>query len=693
MRPLRIATHFALAVMAGSGFAQTIQPAAQGQAEADDAATLPQVVVMGEKIDRHQKDTPTAVTVFQSPKVDDGQSHDIVELQQEVPNTTRNAAGNINIRGVDGNGPVTGGVALMTGSRARVSSTVDGVNETWAGQQYLNVGLWDVEQVEVLRGPQSTIQGRNAIAGAVVAKTKDPTFDWEGALRVGGENQDGRGYVAAVVSGPLVEDRLAFRVAVDGMKGNGFINYDGSYPFDPSELQNGTVRGKLLWKLSPDLQAKLTLQHRKYTGEYLNRAEALCSTAACANTDDLDSFSSLTSYTRRQDSRSSSANIDIDYRFTDALTAHLLYSHGKDELHFEQTDQWRFAMDQEQKSNTVEGRVVYNPADGRVSGVAGVYYFDRDQDLWAGDTNPSYTSIQGTDKIRTLAGYGEAKFGLAANIDLLAGARVERETQQRNMIAFGAPLDTDVGETMFLPKLGLQYKLPTTTFGLTARKGYNPGAGSLDWNDNTYYEYDKEEVLTYELTSRSVLLDNRVSFNATLFYNDYKGYQAFTGRRVTNIEKGTSSGLELEVAAQVTPAFNVYGSLGLLTTKVKKGGSGAASYEGNHFNSAPDLTANVGFKQKLAGKWYWSGNVNYTGEYYTGIDNNPNEKAGDYWLANVQAGYDARRYSVRAYVKNVFNQNILYSKEITTERSGTRTAMVADVGAPRTVGVVLDYMF
>jgi iron complex outermembrane receptor protein len=700
MRPLVVATLLAQAVVAGSGFAQTPQsssPAARSQAETDDTSTLPLVVVIGEKIDRNLKDTPTAVTVFQTPKVDNGQSHDIVELQQEVPNTTRNAAGNINIRGVDGNGPVTGGVALMTGSRARVSSTVDGINETWAGQQYLNVGLWDVEQVEVLRGPQSTIQGRNAIAGAVVTRTKDPTFDWEGAVRVGAEDQNGRGYLAAAISGPLVEDQLAFRLAVDGMKGKGFIKYDGTYPFDPSALQNGTVRAKLLWKLGANLQAKLTLQHRTYKGEYLNRVEALCTTASCANTDDMvkdDKFSSLTSYTRRQDSRSSNANVDLDYRFTDALTGYLVFSHGQDKLHFDQTDQWRFAMDQEQQSNTLEGRVVYAPANARVSGVAGVYYFHRDQDLWAGDTNPVYATIKGSDRIKTLAGYGEARIGLAESFGLLVGARIERETQQRNMIAFGSPLDTDVGETMFLPKLGLQYKLPTTTFALTARQGYNPGAGSLDWSDNTYYEYQKEEVLTYELTSRSVWLDNRVSFNATLFYNDYEGYQAFTGRRVINIDKAVSSGLELEVAAQVMPSLNLYGSIGLLGTEVKNGGAGATSYEGNHLNSAPDLTANLGFRHKIIGKWFWSGNVSYTGDYYTGIDNNPSEKAGDYFLANLQAGYDARRYSVRAYVKNVFDQKIMYSKEVTTERwPGTRAAMVADVGAPRTVGVVLDYNF
>lgn len=694
LRPLHAATLLALATMAG------LANAADAPATTDEA-TLPTVVVTGEKIDRHQKDTPTAVTVFQASKVNDGARHDIVELQQEVPNTTRNAAGNINIRGVDGNGPVTGGVALMTGSRARVSTSVDGVNDTWSGQQYLNIGLWDVEQVEVLRGPQSTIQGRNAIGGAVVTKTKDPTFDWEGAARVGGENRGGRGYLAAAVSGPIVADKLAFRLAVDGMKGEGFIKYEGSYPYDPSEVQNGSVRGKLLWQLNDRLQAKLTLQHREYKGEYLNRIEALCDTASCANLSSLFAdykFRNLISNTRRQDSKSDNANIDVDLRFTDALSGHLLYSHGQDKLHFDESGSDRFSMSQDQKNNTFESRVVYDPKNGSISGVAGVYYYDRDQDLLVGNTNPSSVTFTGTDRVQTVAAYGEATVGLAKHIDLIAGARVERENQKRNLDAWpgmpwGGKINTDIGETMFLPKLGVQYKLPSTTLGLTARKGYNPGAGSLDWNNSVFYEYGKEEVLTYELTSRSLLLDDSLSLNATAFYNDYKGYQAFDGRRVTNIAKAISSGLELEAAAKVTRSFDLYGSIGLLSTEVKQGGNSITgnTFVGNDLNGAPSFTANIGFKHKVAGHWYWSGNASYTGEYYSAIDNNQNEKAGDYWTVNLQGGYDAGRFAVRAYVKNLFNADVMYSKDVST--SGGLPAVVSDVGAPRTAGFVVDVRF
>jgi len=678
---------------------------AAGAARADESPAtqitppvLPMVTVTGEKIDRSQQDTSTAVTVFQTPKVDDGQNHTVNELAQEVPNATRNAAGNINLRGVDGNGAVYGGPALLTGTRTRISTTVDGVNELWAGQQYTNAGLWDVAQVEVLRGPQSTLQGRNAIGGAVVVNTNDPTFAWEGALRAGYENADGRGYLAGMVSGPLVAGELAMRLTAEGSQGKGFIDYDssGNFPWNPAEQHNTAVRGKLLWAPSalPQLKAKLTLQSRSFEGEYLSRIEALCSTPDCTNEGDLFKqykFYALNAYTRRNDSRTDNANVDVEYQFSDALTGHLLYSRGKDTLRFLQSDVWAFTMEQKQSSDTLDARLVYAPGQGRVSGVAGLYYYHRHQDLVVGDTAPAYVTIQGSDRIKTLAAYGEASIALAGPLSLVAGARLEREQQNRNLIAWGDPLATDVGETLLLPKLGLQYKLPETTLGLTVRKGYNPGAASLDWNTNEYYEFGKEQALTYELSSRSLLLDKRVSVNATAFYNDYKGYQAFDGRRVVNIAQGRSYGLELEAAARLTAGFSVYGAVGLLHTRIS---DDRAAFDGHAFNYAPRLTANLGFSQRFAGYWLLSGNVSRTGRYFSAIDNDVREQAGGFTLANVQLAYDRGSYAVRLYVKNLFDQDTMYDKTVTSERwPGTRPVMEANVGAPRTVGISADYRF
>jgi outer membrane receptor protein involved in Fe transport len=253
---------------------------------------------------------------------------------------------------------------------------------------------------------------------------------------------------------------------------------------------------------------------------------------------------------------------------------------------------------------------------------------------------------------------------------------------------------TDTSETIFLPKAGIQYKLPETTLGLTVRKGYNPGGGSLNFDNNfEYYEYDKETVVTYEISSRSLLLNKRLGFNATAFYNDYQGYQAALNSRrfVVNVAKGESYGLELDAAAQVSPTLNLYGALGWLNTKIKDGGTLGSVIKGNEFNYAPHFSANLGFKKKF-GDWFVSGNVSYTGEYYSGIENDKRAKAGDYTLANLQAGYDKGTYAIRAYVRNLFDQDILYEKSF-GRRPGLSEVLVGDVGAPRTFGITLDYYF
>jgi outer membrane receptor protein involved in Fe transport len=581
-----------------------------------------------------------------------------------------------------------------------VSTLVDGAAQSWSGQQYLDVGLWDVEQMEVLRGPQSTIQGRNSIAGAVVVKTKDPSFKWESAVRAGHENERSRNYLAGVVSGPLIDDELAFRLAAEGTKGHGFIDYVGNYPWDPSQVKNQTVRGKLLWapKSIQDLLVKLTFVDRRYEGEYLLRTDAMCDNSDCANDGDLfrgHKFRGLYANTRRQDSKSNTLNLDVDYQFSDALSGYLFYSYNNDKLHFEQSDAGALMLNQKHTNHTLEGRLVYQPEDGRLSGVAGVYYFKNDETLYS--ATQTALTFDGDGEFSTLAGYGEATIGIGERLDLIVGARVERENQKRDMIAWPATTNpghfvTDIGETMFLPKAGIAYKLPNTTFGFTVRKGYNPGGAALDDNlpRREYYEYDKETVLTYELSSRSMFLDNRLAFNATAFRNDYKDYQAMLSNRLANIAEGHSYGLELDAEAQITSSLNLYGSAGWLKTKVTDGGIYGTALEGNEFNYAPHFTANLGFKKKF-GDWFVSGNVSYTGEYHSGVENDQRAKAGDYTLANLHAGYDNGVYAIRAYVKNLFDQDILYSKSF--GQRGTNYVMSGSIGTPRTVGITLDYRF
>ena len=109
----------------------------------------------------------------------------VSDLMRMTANTVDIGIGNNlpTVRGVDGSGPSTGGAAFLSGTRPRLVLSLDGRPLTYNEQAYGPQSLWDMERVEIFRGPQSYIQGRNAIAGAIVMTSKDPDFDWESAFK------------------------------------------------------------------------------------------------------------------------------------------------------------------------------------------------------------------------------------------------------------------------------------------------------------------------------------------------------------------------------------------------------------------------------------------------------------------------------------------------------------------------------
>ena len=284
-----------------------------------EAVALNTIVVTGEKINKNIKDTTTAVTVFSEKKLVTGEVKQVKDIATSSPNVTTDTFGHISIRGISGGGAATGGVALMTGARARIATVVDGTTQDWSGYNFTPTNLWDVEQVEVLRGPQSTTQGASAIAGALVVNTNDPTFENEAAIRAGLEsykNDNIKYNLAVMSSGALIKDELAYRIAVDQTKGEGWLNYDtsgysGSLP-NLSESTNLNVRGKLLWEPedAPELSAKLTVNFLKNKGEHANFAS---NTSESISTQTMTIADAGGAVSRVQDSKEKSvaANVNI----------------------------------------------------------------------------------------------------------------------------------------------------------------------------------------------------------------------------------------------------------------------------------------------------------------------------------------------------------------------------------------------
>ncbi|MEM9158564.1 MAG: TonB-dependent receptor [Verrucomicrobiota bacterium] len=225
-------------------------------ANGDEVLDLDKVTLVGTKIEQSLQDLEASVEVFTIKRLEREQITVLSELLLKAPNVSSvgGADQDFTIRGIGRRGVTFGGQGVTS------NVYVDGSPITTLNLNRGPVGLWDAEQVEVLRGPQSSVQGRNALAGSIVINTADPTFEPEGKLRVTYAESDTY-QVAGAFSGPIIEGLLAGRIAVSSESSDGFLTNSVLGGADYNESENLTFRGKLL--LSPENQpnfyAKLTL--------------------------------------------------------------------------------------------------------------------------------------------------------------------------------------------------------------------------------------------------------------------------------------------------------------------------------------------------------------------------------------------------------------------------------------------------
>ncbi len=648
------------------------------------------IKVTGEKTERSLKDTAASVAVVNQALLENGQLVSMSDALSDISNVVVLTGAVPDIRGVSGNGSATGFNSFTGGARARVSNLVDGVAQPFVADLTGDTGLWDIAQVEVFRGPQSTSNGRNSIGGAVFVNTKNPQMDWEGALRLGYRNQHNFFDSAAVLSGPIVDDELAFRLSSQWIEGETYSN-PIVYPTNPTktkfnQLDTNNTRAKLLWtpKALEDFSLLYSYQHYQEQGNagrlYFNAKEPT-------------TYEPL--FQRDMGTSSDTSSLKMAYQLSelwslDTLLAYMDYQWDSEA--YETTAAAESDVLMLQKELTFDSKLNYGNSSAPYSGFIGLAYFKRDQDF----QSTGATSYKGDDASDSKALYGESSYRFDKNWSLTGGVRLEREAQQRDfsLLTRGkwvrALLDND--KTFTLPKLILQYHLAEhTTFSASARQGYNAGGGAFNGVTNDYYYYDSEAVNTYELGSRSVLHNGNTSISANLFYNDFSDYQALSSTRtITNINKAHSYGLELEAYFMLGEQWQLHSSLGLLSSKIDQAAAGFTDAIGNELNSAPSVTGSLGLSYWLTEQWKLDVSSNYVGEFYGDLNNTPERTAGDYVLTRASVNYSSDNWLVSAFVNNAFDE-----QGMTTRDPASRTypyGYVAMVN-PRTLGFSATYSF
>ena len=610
------------------------------------------MIVTGEKTNRSLLDTGSSVEVFDSRRIDSmPATSSVSDLMRMTTNTVDVGIGNDlpTVRGVDGSGPSTGAGAFLSGTRPRLGLSLDGRSLTYNEQAYGSGSLWDMERVEVFRGPQSYIQGRNAIAGAIVMTTKDPIFDWETAVKGGMGNQNSS-QMAAMVNAPLIEDQLAFRASVDRQRRRSDIDMPSYDPVgDPRDVQTTSARAKLLFNPAGlrDLTTKLTFNH---------------SDSAAPQNESLNPLQHPTNanYETRRPVFKSNVNSgiwDIAWEASDALKLEnrLIYS-GFQINRYVAAGLPAAHIDGQEIH--IEPVVHFGGQDSPLRGFAGLRYFDASQD--------EFVSIFGgstfTDDTRTSAAYGELTYTLTPQVDVTASTRLEREHRKRVGGSKTVRIDLDETYNVFLPKLDVTWKPePNQTWGARVARGYNAGGAGITLSPPlTSYTYDPEYVWNYELYTRHALNDGNVVLKGNIFYNDYKDmqlpyYLAANSTVIRNADKVETWGAEM--GATWTPRWDLElsGNVGLLKTRISDFAN--SGVEGHELARAPAYTANVGAAWQVASGWELSGNVAFSDSYYSAYDNDSRGRVGSYWSANAQLAYTFAYGKATLFAQNLFDSD------------------------------------
>jgi len=670
MKPTRIATLLgSTAVFTVSHLVSGIAWAQDdGAGTGSDASLLDTIYVSGENVTRSQQETASSVEVITDKDLETRPDEQNVQSAiGDVPNVYYPGTVGVApvIRGQDTQGPNTGAVAFYSGTVPRASINIDGHYQSYFETVFGATSIWDVDQIEVFRGPQTTSQGANSIAGAIVVTTKDPTFTPEGALQAEYGNYNTH-RVSGMLSGPL-SSQLAARVALDYYGRDTFIDYINSAFTEEAtnlDIMSFNGRAKLLYTPDafPGLTAKLT-----YAATQNNQP-----TYEAVTVQPYDRLENSQTSVPSFYSRTNTGIVDLSYEFENGivLSNQAQFTDLYVDRSVDPVGNGDARIDQQNWSN--ELLLNFGNQDSMVSGVAGLYgaFTQSDESLLL----PFNGSPSFEDSKTNLGIFTEIDYRINDAWTLTGGLRFESDQIKRSgqsTTAAFVPVNFDYDETFnaLLPKIALAYNItPDVTVGGLVNRGFNPGGVAFDFFNGSALPFEEETSWNYELFGRANLLDDTLFVSANVFYTDYHDSQRYfqttlPGSNVTqlltlNAERAHAYGLELAMSYQVLDNLRFNANAGVMQSEITQFDT-LPAVEGNEFSKAPGYTVGLGVDWTVLEKLTLSANVEHFDGYYSDDLNTPAYQVDPYTIANARATFQVHdHFQVYGYVNNIFDERV-----------------------------------
>ncbi|MBY0303876.1 MAG: TonB-dependent receptor [Sphingomonas sp.] len=633
-----------LAIMSAPAMAQTA-PTVTSESDKPEATAksngLPDMVVTARRREEKLQDVPLAVTSVTETTFRQQQIVNLEGLHLSIPNTTivRNTtttnAAQVYIRGI-------GQDESTYNSEQGVAIYIDGV--PLGKQNGAMLDLIEFERIEVLRGPQGTLYGRNATGGAVKFETKRPsltTFRGVGDLTIGSFGQfDARG----TVSLPIIVDKLAVKVDFVSRSDDGFVT-DRTLGERINNLDRQTGRVSALWQATDRLSVYATydrtLDRSNINVPIPTQINAACVRTAANPTPTCNGQRAADYSPRFGSQRVADRSIPNLNKF-DGQGGSVQFTYDLDTFQIVSTSGYRdfqtlFAGDldgardvsldfiqdlkQDQFSQEVQ---IGSLGKNRFNWVVGGFYFNENVTQGAQNTFQA-TNNDNRQGAQSYAFFGEANYEVLDGLRVTAGGRYTRDTKQISGSAFtriapavgsnridGARLFTynaNLSFSNFSPRVVVDYK-PTEDILLYASwsKGYKAGvfsAGRPTTLAAALGTLPPETVTTYEIGAKLSWFNNRLTLNLSAFTSDYNNLQlSFLSGGVFFIAPAGARirGLEAEFSARPIRQLTIYGNAGYLDAKITQvtinpatGTPVGALFIGAPLKHAPEFQGKIGF--------------------------------------------------------------------------------------------------
>lgn len=694
----------ACATLATSAMAQ--------QPDAVPEAALQAVTVTANKVEEKLKDVPQSVTLITGEALKEKGIRNVADLVREIPNLSSSFvySNEINFRGINS--------STFTNTNP-VVIYIDGVPQS--NRYAYEALLENVDRVEVLRGPQGTLYGKDSIGGVINIIAKTPKSTWSGQVGVEVANQGGRDLTLAV-NGPLVKDQLFLTFSGKAAEQDGWIK--NRYPgmdADANRAHEQRFNLGLLYKVSPKTQVRLSASHDDQTNYWVDGGLAPLGsdyTAFSRSDARRASFDQKTVTKTKTDAQSLAFQHKFDGVALDAVVTNKSVKLDGDydmdwgslPLYDGLTQYQHLTTD----TRTQEIRLSGGTA-GQARWLVGLYFEqDKYRNERYGGQYPAAImgfpfgpgldidiDVPSRTESATQALFGQVMMPLGKSLELTLGGRYQRIEKEfdgdfimQPVGMTGYPpaysLSAEKRWTAFLPKAALSFDLsPSWKSYVSVAKGYLPGGfnyfpSSAVLADN---QFEPQKSTNYEIGVRSDF--GRLYLSASLFYMDIKDIHVYsydpTGTNIytSNAGKGTSKGAELEASYLIGDHWEISGALGLVRATYDE--YNPSSNNGNRIERTPSYTAKVGLQYTAGNGFYARGDVRGQGKRYFNAENTFDD--GAYTTVDLRAGYKTGPWEFYGYVRN------LTDTEYRTSLDAMSNGTLVTFGEPRRLGLGARYSF